>query len=67
MALRPPAQEAPIDEEPPFFYRRLGELTFGRGGGADGTTRPRPALASSPAAGLFAYSDGQGKREKVVQ
>jgi len=47
--------ECEFDEEPPFFYRRLGEVSFGAPAGAGNGARGQ-SVATSSAAGLVAWS-----------
>ena len=69
LLLRPEPLEPDLDEEPPYFFRRIGEAAFAKFDGDDesgpassssssSSALARPALASVPAAGVVAYSSG---------
>lgn len=68
LLLRPEPLEPALDEEPPYFFRRIGEAAFAQLDGDESSTpassssfssaRARPSLASVPAAGIVAYSSG---------
>lgn len=71
LLLRPEPLEPDLDEDPPYFFRRIGEAAFAKfDGDGDDVSGPsssssssssalaRPALASVPAAGVVAYSSG---------
>lgn len=77
LLLRPEPLEPDLDEEPPYFFRRIGEAAFAKfDGDGDDESGPassssalssalaRPALASVPAAGVVAYSSGS--RESLI-
>ena len=64
LLLRPEPLEPDLDEDPPYFFRRIGEAAFVKFDGDDQSSSSsacalaRPALASVPAAGVVAYSSG---------
>ena len=77
LLLRPEPLEPALDEEPPYFFRRIGEAAFDVDGksslSSSSRAHARPSLASVPAAGVVAYSsgsresligDGQGEEEE---
>ena len=71
LLLRPEPLEPDLDEEPPYFFRRVGEAAFAKfDGGEDSPSSSsssalaRPALASVPAAGVVAYPSGS--RESFI-
>lgn len=71
LLLRPEPLEPDLDEDPPYFFRRIGEAAFAKLDGDDESSSSssssalaRPALASVPAAGVVAYSSGS--RESLM-
>ncbi len=64
LLLRPEPLEPALDEEPPYFFRRIGEAAFDGGvvgepnasSSALSSARARPSLASVPAAGVVAHA-----------